>query len=100
MRENLKDRYPEVAILLDLYCHANNFDMDRFKAQVRRERWRELNPTFKSDFQKVIDDRLITMEEYLRLTDIDFETDDELFEYLQKIFDCVYNDGPDPDAVI
>jgi len=96
MGQMLQDRFPEVATLFDLYCHANNFDMDKFRAQVRREGWIELNPTFKQDFQKVIDERLVTMDEHVRLTEVDFETDDELFEYLQKILDHVYNDGPYP----
>ncbi len=99
MKQGLKERYPEVAIMLDLYCHANNFDMDKFKYQLQVQRWRERNPTFREDFKRVIDESLITMEEHLRLTEVDFETDDELFEYLQKIFDCVYHSGPDPYAM-
>ena len=99
MTTSLQERFPDVATLLDLYCHANNFDMEKFKRQVRIETWQERHPTFKDDFQRVIDERLVTMDEHVRLTEIDFDTDDELFAYLQKIFDCVYNDGPDPYAL-
>lgn len=98
MSQSLKDRYPEVATLFDLYCHANNFDMDGFREQVRREKWLLRHPTFKQDFKRVIDDRLITMDEHIRLTEVDFDTDDELFAYLQRIYDHVYNDGPYPVA--
>lgn len=99
MTNSLQERFPEVATLLDLYCHANNFDMGKFKHQVQVEKWRERHPTFKDDFQRVILERLVTMDEHVGLTEIDFDTDDELFEHLQKIFDCVYADGPDPYAM-
>ncbi len=92
----IREDYPEIASALSLYCNANNFDLDVFKKQLSNERWRSLNPTFKDDFQKMIEGRLITMKEHVDLTEVDFETDDELFEYLQKIFDHVYHDGPVP----
>lgn len=98
MPQAFKEEFPEVAAMFDSYGHVNNLDMDKFKRQLQVEKWQRLRPSFKEDFQRVIRDRLITMEEHARLTDIDFETDDELFEYLQKIFDYLYKDGPYPVA--
>ena len=98
MTQAFKERFPELAHMFVVFCNANNLDMDEFKKQLQVEKWQRLHPSFKEDFQRVIRDRLITMKEHARLTDIDFETDDELFAYLQKIFDYLYKDGPYPVA--
>lgn len=92
MTISVASSHPAVADLISLYCNANAFDLDEFRAQLRSDKWRELNPTFLDDFKKVIDDRLITIKEYEDLTNEDFDTEDELFEHLQEVFDHISRD--------
>lgn len=99
MTQSLKDSYPKIVWAMDCYFHANNFDLDGFKDQLANRVWQDANPTFKDDFKTVIAKRLISMKEHVDLTEIDFETDDELYDHLQKIFDYIYNDGKHPNSM-
>jgi len=95
MKQSIKSSYPEVASLISLYCNANNFDMNGLRDQIQVDRWKTLHPTFKNDFKKIVSERLISAHEYLDLAEEDFDTEDELYEHLQAIFDYLYNDGPE-----
>ena len=88
--------YPAVARMVTLYCHANDFDLAALREQVRDDKWLAINPTFKDDFAKVIDERMFSPDEYFRLTGVDYESAEEVAEHLEKVFNFVYNDGPHP----
>lgn len=96
MKQSIKSIYPEVASLISLYCNANNFDMAGFRDQIEVEKWRQRHPTFEQDFKRVVCERLISAQEYLELAEEDFDTEDELYEHLKTIFDCIYRGGPLP----
>ncbi|MEM8951323.1 MAG: hypothetical protein AAGA21_15800 [Pseudomonadota bacterium] len=85
--------YPIVSKLIGLHCDANAFDLDGFRDHLAGEKWKKLNPTFLADFQKVIDERLMTIKEYEDLTNEDFDTEDELYEHLQEVHDYISRDG-------
>lgn len=89
MKEPIASPFPKVAHMIHLYCHANDYDLDAFREQLRREKWGQLNPTFLADFKKVIDERLMTVGEYEDLTNEDFDTEDELYVHLQEVFDHI-----------
>ena len=84
--------FPTVARLISLHCDANAYDLDGFRDHLKIEKWKQSNPTFLADFKKIIDDRLMTIKEYEDLTNEDFDTEDELYEHLQEVFECISHD--------
>jgi len=90
------DAYPTVARMVKLYCHVNDVDLEGLRKQVQKEKWLNLNPSFKEDFSNVISKRMFATEEYLRLTKDEYETAEEVAAHLQANFNFVYNDGPHP----
>ena len=63
---------------------------------VSQESWARSHPTYKGDFATIIEQRLFSLEEVNEATELEFETEDILYAFLQEIFDYLYNDGPFP----
>ena len=92
----IRETYPAVADMVSLYCNVNAFDLDGLRKQVHKDKWLGLNPSFKDDFAKVIGERMFAPQEYLGLTEDEFETAEEVAEHLEKVFNFVYHGGPHP----
>jgi hypothetical protein len=92
----IAETYPTVAEMVQLYCHANDFDLEALKRQVNKEKWLSLHPSFRDDLDKIITGQMFSPSEYYRLTGVDYETEYEVAGQLRKIFDFVYEGGPHP----
>ena len=89
MKTSVTSSPPAVAKLIHLYCNANAYDRDGLREQLRVEKWKRLNPTFLADFKAVIDERLMTIQDYEDLANEDFDIEDELYEHLQEACDHI-----------
>ena len=92
----IAENYPVIADMLKLYCHANAFDLEGLRKQVHRQKWLDINPTFRADFIKIIRGLMLGPDEYNRLTAIDLEAVEDVAEELETIFNFIYRDGPHP----
>lgn len=92
MSQDIRTSFPTFAKMLSLYCHANTHDPAAFERQVNVPKWKELNPTFRDDFQNIVENRLISIDEFANITDIEFDSDDELYSHLKGVFSQVYHE--------
>lgn len=75
--------------MICLYCHANNFNLDRFREEVLDDRWSEQHPSFLSDFRRVIEERLISVDDFRDLAEKEFDSDEALYAHLRDIYETV-----------
>jgi hypothetical protein len=78
-----------------LYCGANVYGPDELKERLSRPT--EWSERFHRKFEHVLEMRALTAKDYELRTDIDFDSDDELFIYLRKLYDFLFAAGPYPE---
>lgn len=72
--------------------HANNFDPDFIKKTLGQKPIGEKK--LKEQFLRVLKERPYTFETWEDLTYASYDTDEELYEDLQKIYNYLFLDGP------
>lgn len=78
-----------------LYCGANVYGPDKLKDELSvPSEWRA---QFRRNFEHVLGTKTLTAKDYERRTDIEFDSDDELFAYLRKLYNFLFAAGPYPE---
>jgi len=77
-----------------IYGGGNVYGPPQLKEETdARGEWAE---RFRSNFEHVLAERQLTALEYEDRTEVSFDTDAELFEYLEKIYQYLFYEGPQP----
>jgi hypothetical protein len=79
-----------------IHCtlHLNHFNPPMLKRVLTQGEFKEKNITFQANLKKIIKYRLISVERLEFLTDISFNTQEDLNEFLSKIHDYVFMGEP------
>ena len=74
------------------YLNANHFDPESRKQSLG------LKPNsdriLREQFKRVLVERPYTFETWEDLTVVSLDTDEELYDHLQRVYDYLFNDGP------
>lgn len=73
--------------ILSRYCHVETFDTAFIKQGVQSAKgvWRDID-VFLEQLREAIDGNLISLSEYEQLTEHDFDSENELKEWLETIY--------------
>ncbi len=56
----------------------------------------EVLASVKDNLRTMIEDRQLTLREFSMINDLDFDTEDDLYAYLQKAYEYLFEDAPNP----
>ena len=74
--------------VLEAYCHVNATNIDMLSEHYSNPDWSYCKPEiFRAQLLSVIRERSILRNEYESLTCEDFDSDDELYEWLVEIWE-------------
>ena len=79
---------------ISLYCRRHTYDPDKLKRRLAVPTEWSQKP--RANFDHVVEGRTLGTKDYERETDIDFETDEKLFDYLGALKAFFFDDGPFP----
>ncbi|MBO9466565.1 hypothetical protein J7443_15075 [Tropicibacter sp. R15_0] len=77
-----------------IYGGANVYGPSQLKEEI--DAAGEWANRFRANFEHVMKDRTLTAEEYEARTEISFDTDSEMFEYMGKLHQYLFNNGVHP----
>jgi len=78
-----------------LYCGGNTNDPAKLKENVTHpSEWAE---RLKRNFSHVLAEQVLTAMDYEDETDISFDEDAELYAYLWRLYNYLFENGPFPD---
>ena len=77
------------------YCHANHFDLEALQANYGAEGTirRELRDQFLKEFDRIIAERSVSLEEFEVITGIDFDSESDLYSFVIEIRRFLFEGG-------
>lgn len=77
------------------FCADCSVDWNTFRASLRHQEFPDREREFKKELAEAILNKTITTQEFERLTDIDFDTQEEIVEFLiSEIWKPLYGNEP------
>lgn len=76
------------------HLNANHFDPERAKQNLGRKP--EPDRRLRAQFARVLTERPYTFETWEDLTAVSLDTDEELYDHLQHVYDYMFNEGGYP----
>ncbi len=74
--------------ILEAYCHVNATNIELLSVHCKKEDWSYSKPKeFEDQLRQVILERSISRSEYDLITSEEFDTDDQLYEWLTEVWD-------------
>lgn len=74
--------------ILEAYCHVNSTNVELLAEHCKRKDWSYSKPElFKEQLRSVIINRSISVAEYDEVTKEEFDTAEELYEWLTELWD-------------
>lgn len=86
--------YEIVSRRLAAYCCVNAYDLAGLKENLEQPGNEKFQAIFKRELADVVAGKTINRQEYERLTDQDFDTDDEYLEFIAGVYAYLYENGP------
>ena len=78
-----------------LYCGGNTNDPAKLRERALVNS--EWSARLKRNFHHVLAQRTVTASSYEDKTDVSFDTDSELYAYLNRLYDYLFKNGAFPD---
>lgn len=73
--------------IFEVYCHANALNIPLLADHCKRSSWSYAKPDlFEKQLRELIISKSATISEYEELTNVEFETTDELYSWLNEIW--------------
>lgn len=76
------------------YLNANHFDPETVKQSLGRKP--EPDRRLRAQFKQVLDERPYTFETWEDLTAVSLDTDEELYDHLQRVYQYLFHEGSYP----
>ncbi len=96
MTQNLPETLTHV---LKYYCDVDSFDTETpglIRRYLNHERFPGRNEQFKCELTEAILNHTISPEQYERLTNVDYDTPEEVEAWLRLLWQYIYGDEPIP----
>lgn len=76
--------------ILEAYCHVNATNIELLAEHCKRTNWSYSTPgLFKAQLKSAIQNRSITVSEYDEVTKEEFDSEEELYDWLVEVWDQV-----------
>ena len=85
-----------LARILETYCNVNAISVDRLKINLKSSIKPVIAKSFKEQFSNAILQSSITPEIYEELTGEDFDTQEDLTNWLRELWSEIFDDEPIP----
>lgn len=76
------------------YLNANHFDPERRKQSLGLKP--DSDGKLKEQFKLVLEEQPYTFETWEDLTAVSWDTDEELYDHLQRVYQYLFHEGPYP----
>ncbi len=82
--------------ILESYCHVNATNIELLAEHCKKTDWSYSEPElFKNQLKEVILNRSISVREYDEMTKEEFDSEDELYEWLLEVWNLVVGEPLD-----